>query len=423
MKDRAVTLLGGLISLFIVIALLLPQEKPSPDKYSLPTSENRGAVGLAGLKAWLNANRVPTLSLRHRYPALLTDPELPDTGNVIIVNQPTVTAPSKAELSTLLEWIDQGNYILLLVARQDLPDWTRTGIAHNTPVLDALNLAFVTQRQDNRSKSDLGRAVAILTGKERQLSTLSPTVTHPLLNNVKTISSYRSLLFDEQNLTIESNRGRGYTLPLLKNSDTDSQHFWAFRRGAGGGWISSLPDLFGNTTLGKNDNARLINNIISLTLGPGAYVIFDDMHLGLSDLYDADTFFGDPRLHTTLTILGLFWLTYLLGYNNRLAPLKEKHDRPTAVSFVEASAGYFARKTPGLIIARRQLTHFEEQVCDFYRQPRPCGSILKLLRTRSGIREQDILSLESLTERIAKQQGVNLLQLTQILDSIKRTMQ
>ena len=429
MNDRAVTLAGGLTSLVLIIGLLFPQSGPDLDDLSLPTTVDRGPLGLYGLKTWLASNGVPAMSLRTRYQSLAFDPELAGSGNLIVINQPAVTEPGQFELEALSGWLSDGNYALILSARQDLPDWVKIGASRNQPVLDALNLEFYTLEDDDpeddgesRLRKDLATARDVLTGKDRQPATLVPALTFPLLKGIESISSHRSTIFDQPPIEIGGATGSRYTLPLLARTEADGYAFWEFRHGSGGGWVSSHPDLFGNIMLGLADNARFFNNIINRALGEDGTVIFDDMHLGLSDLYDADNFFRDPRLHNTLWFIGLFWLVYLLGYSNRLAPVKESVNRPGSIEFVEAMAGYFARRITPLIIGRNLLEQFNTEVRNFYRQPHSDLPVTRLLRSYSPVQEKDIRALDTLTQKIDHSKTVNLIQLSRTIDRIKRMM-
>jgi len=430
MNDRAVTLVGGLISMVFIIGLLLPQGGPDLDDLSLPTTADRGPLGLYGLKAWLVNNGVPAMSLRTRYQSLAFDPELAGSGNLIIINQPAVTQPGQLELDALNGWLSEGNYALILSARQDLPDWVKIGRSRDQPVLEALDLEFYTLEDDDpedkegesRLRRDLAAARDVLTGGDRQPATLVPALAFPLLKDVESISSHRSTIFDQPSIDLGGATGSRYTLPLLARTGAEGYAFWEFRHGDGGGWVSSHPDLFGNVTLGQADNARFFNNIIDRALGEEGTVIFDDMHLGLSDLYDADNFFSDPRLHNTLWFIGLFWLVYLMGYSNRLAPVKARVNRAGSIEFVEAMAGYFARRITPLKVGRNLLEQFHTEVRNFYRQPHSELPVTRLLRSYSPVREKDIRALDTLTQKIDHHQTVNLIQLSRTLDRIKRMM-
>jgi hypothetical protein len=49
-------------------------------------------------------------------------------------------------------------------------------------------------------------------------------------------------------------------------------------------------------------------------------------------------------LYQTLGFIVLFWLLYVLGYSNRLAPVRISSIKPSAKDFIDAMAGFFARK-------------------------------------------------------------------------------
>ena len=48
--------------------------------------------------------------------------------------------------------------------------------------------------------------------------------------------------------------------------------------------------LLSNRALGSADNRRFVANLVRWHVAPGGAVIFDDMHQGLSILYDPDAF-------------------------------------------------------------------------------------------------------------------------------------
>ena len=89
------------------------------------------------------------------------------------------------------------------------------------------------------------------------------------------------------------------SLVLLEDPLTKFPVFWQVRIGDGIGWISGYAELFSNAALGGGDNARLLANIVAGSLGLDGRVIFDDMHQGLTEVYDPKAFFGDARLHMT----------------------------------------------------------------------------------------------------------------------------
>jgi hypothetical protein len=433
MNDRLITLAGGSAALLIVIALLLPPGTMTTANDSRPTTTDRGIYGLQGLKTWLDQNHIPAISMRRRYSSLQLDTRLVDTGNLIIISIPQITTPSRIELDALADWIAQGNFILLLSAVNDRPEWSFQGDLDLASLPETLGLDFTSETEERSADEqktpkeplsiNIYDASSVLLGEDRQALSVKPAFFHPAMQGVGSIATFRSLLYDAADTAVTGVSHDRQLLPLLLRENRPEVVLWEFRAGGGGGWISSHPDLFGNVTLGLADNARLFSNLLAAELGEDGYVIFDDMHFGISDLYDPDNFFSDPRLHNTLLFLGLFWLVYLIGYSNRLAPPNEKQQPPRASDFVKAMAGFFARRLTTSATGRGILDHFYADVRQLYRISEPHTSVRELLRNHSMVRETDIQALEQLEYKIGKKQKINLTQLTRIIDRLQRTLQ
>ena len=433
MNDRLITLFGGVASLLIVIALLLPPGQMTPANHSRPTTTDRGVHGLQGLQTWLDHNHVPNISLRRRYTSLQLDTRLADSGNLIIISIPQTTEPSRAELDALEDWVVQGNLVLLLAAKNDRPAWSLLSGNGLDSIPAALGFEFTSASREQPGDESAARqkplsvniyeASSVLAGEDRQAVSLEPAFAHPLLENVGSVATFRSRIHDAPDTTPTGNSGTRQVLPLLLREDLPGVALWEFRAGAGGGWISAHPDLFGNNTLGLADNARLFANLVTAALGEDGHVIFDDMHFGVSDLYDPENFFSDPRLHNTLLFLGLFWLVYLFGYSNRLAPPTEQQQHPQASDFVEAMAGFFARRLNTSATSRGILDHFYTDIRNIYRASDTDIPVWELLRNTATVREQDIQALEQLEYKTVNKQKINLTRLTRAIDRIKRTLQ
>jgi hypothetical protein len=103
--------------------------------------------------------------------------------------------------------------------------------------------------------------------------------------------------------------------------------------------------LLTNHIVADTDAARFLGNIVRYNLSGNGAMIFDDMHQGLSVLYDAEAFYGDSRLHYTLWFLIAGWFVYLLGSSNRFAPPPPSRDGPRQAAFLNAVGGFIARRT------------------------------------------------------------------------------
>lgn len=442
MKDRLITLLGGALSLFVMLGLLLPPSDPASERLSLPTTEDRGSHGLLGLKQWLDANAIPNMSWRRRYAALWVDTGIPDSGNLMVISEPQRVPVGRAELTALVNWVRQGNYVLLLSAQQDNPPWSLATQEYDQAVLLALGYYFdeVTDEaetdasdddtagsetqveQAHSQRRDVAALADSLWNQERQPLQLEPRLAHPLLQDIERVSTFQSSLGGTADLRLHGRGAPRQSLVLLQQLDRPLPALWAFRSGAGGGWVSAHPDLFGNITLGLADNARLFAQLARQALTADGYILFDDYHFGLSDLYDPGNFFRDPRLHTSLWFIGLFWLIYLLGYNNRLAPPAERPTPPHAAEFVEAMAGLLSRRITRVATARGLLEHFQNSLRAHYKMPTQ-DDIAALLKRSSKVTAQDQLALVQMQTALAQNRRVDLLKLTRLIDRIKEALQ
>ncbi len=108
--------------------------------------------------------------------------------------------------------------------------------------------------------------------------------------------------------------------------------------------VSGSASLFTNRALGNADNAQLFANIVAFHLAPGGVVIFDDMHQGLSELYDPEAFFNDARLGASVLFVLAFWLVYVVGTSGRLTLPRSRQQMPRQSDLVRAIGGFMARK-------------------------------------------------------------------------------
>ena len=211
------------------------------------------------------------------------------------------------------------------------------------------------------------------------------------------------------------------SLVLLEDSLTESPAFWQVRIGEGIGWISGYADLFSNAALGDGDNARLLANIVAGSLGPDGRVIFDDMHQGLTEVYDPNAFFGDARLHATLWFIVGFWLLYVVGRSNRIAPLAQRPELPRAVDFVHAVGGLFARRLTGREVAMGLLRHFFVEL----RGVRAGADDVdwELLARNPRVPRSQVDELRILHSGLAQGRTPDLVRLNNLINSIRKHLQ
>jgi hypothetical protein len=102
--------------------------------------------------------------------------------------------------------------------------------------------------------------------------------------------------------------------------------------------------LLANRNIGEADNRYFVRNLLRYHLAPNGVVIFDDMHQGLSSLYDAAALFNDSRFKATLWFVLGAWLVYVVGASNRLAPPRAERNEPRQREFLAAAGGFMARR-------------------------------------------------------------------------------
>jgi hypothetical protein len=113
--------------------------------------------------------------------------------------------------------------------------------------------------------------------------------------------------------------------------------------------------------LGRQDNRRLVGNLIRHHLAPEGRVLFDDGHQGMHSIYDARAFARDPRLWGSIGLLLAFWVLYAVFAESRLGPPLEPVPRASQADFVRMLGGFFARKVAPNAAGRKLIGNFLSQ--------------------------------------------------------------
>ena len=179
-----------------------------------------------------------------------------------------------------------------------------------------------------------------------------------MLHQVQTIEAVVTPTKLDEVWDLYSEAGKPALRLLAPEVEKNMTSLWQIPADDGQILLSLTAKLFSNKLLNKADNAQLISNIINQNVAANGYVIFDDYHFGLSDLYDAEQFFHDMRLYQSISAIAFLWLLYVFAYTNRLAPVREEVLKPSVVQFVSAMAGYFARKLDKATLAQELLKNF-----------------------------------------------------------------
>ena len=128
----------------------------------------------------------------------------------------------------------------------------------------------------------------------------------------------------------------------MADSESGLGAFWVTWIGGGTIIVSGYGSIFTNKMLAQANNADLVANIVAAQLGRHGHVIFDDMHQGATSVYDADAFFGDPRLHATFWWIIALWFVWVLG-STRLPPPAARPPPVRERGFIDATGNFFAR--------------------------------------------------------------------------------
>lgn len=371
MKERLTTLIFAIAAVLLSIILLVPAESPTVP-ISLPTTVDQGADGLMGLFRWLEDNKTPVISLRKPFTHLTEAAELDATGNLLILSLPQQRKVLDAEWQALQDWIARGNTVIALGAGYFSPGWAGTecfcefnqllnGFGWN---IDAAQAIADEDDVVKAEEQNFAQSINNITHELKALlpvhAELQPQSGHSLLQAVRHVQSQVTQSLLKTQWIIKSEKDALALNLLVVSKQQDVTAMWQVEAGNGQILLSLTPGIFSNKTLNKADNARLFANILALNKTENGRVIFDDFHFGLSEGYDPQKFFADSRLHKTIGFIALLWLFYVLGYSNRLAPVRAIEKKPSARDFVEAMAGFFSRYLDKKTLAQsltRQLLH------------------------------------------------------------------
>ncbi len=333
MNDRLVTLLGALAALALFVALVMPPSA-EPD-VSRPVSPATGANGYRGLELWMAGSGIVSHSLKRRLTEL-DGMDFPATGNLLITTMPHEQAMRSDEVHALRRWVAEGNTLLVMAALNDTPDWTLSTESDNfLASLERLTgMSFTALLDDDEEVLIVGDFL-----RESAMSFVADPV-HPMMAGVTDLQG----VTDAPTSIWEPDFSLEFYLTLAAEADTGTAALWEIPWMNGRMIVSGSASLFTNRALGNADNAQLFANIVAFHLAPGGVVIFDDMHQGLSELYDPEAFFNDARLGASVLFVLAFWLVYVVGTSGRLTLPRSRQQMPRQSDLVRAIGGFMARK-------------------------------------------------------------------------------
>ncbi len=426
MKERLITLGGALLAIYAIYLLLLPKPQPELEPLSLPTTEDRGNNGIAVAYQLLKQSGIPTYTLRHRYTSLYAAAELPEQGNLLIVSLPLRINSRTWEEQQLQNWVNEGNSILLLSTLSDDPEWNPLKYISINRFVSLFGFSFDkieheppetseepesdNRKDDNKNKKD-----------KQNTYSLEPVPRFTLtrgINKIEVTNHQLSMHYWD----IYGQEGVRSTRPILNDPGTNSPAMWLARSGSGKVYISRYSRLFSNASLEKHDNARFLINLLQHTLSESGYVIFDDMHQGLSELYNPDAFFSDNRLHNTLWFIFALWFIYVLGHTNRLQPVREQASKMRLVDNIRGIAHFMARRLHRSAVARRMFLHFFNELRRYLGMQRNGEPVWNELSNYQQLTQSELTQLKNYYDQAQRQQSVNLVRLGQLINTIRKKL-
>lgn len=370
MKERLAILLGVLAAAWLVWGIFVP--RLSPDTTSRPLSTEAGPGGLLGLQRWLEQGGVPTRSLREPFTSL-TAPGGPfaRSGNVLVTVMPHYELPDRDDMNSLLDWVSEGNTLVILAGLNDTPAWTpavdTTTFVDDFGYLTSLRATFRRTAgagdDDEEDEDDDADANPAVPADPRREFTLDALPGHWLTDDVLHLAAVSDLLTGPWD--IEPDPGApAFVIARVPGEDIDA--LLVTNLGKGALVISTFASLWQNSVIGQEDNRQLALNLLAHHLKPGSTVIFDDFHHGLTSTYDARAFFSDPRLAWTCVLLLGFWLLYAVFADSRLGSPAEPEGAPSHTDFARVLGNFLARKVSrrdvGLRLVENFLAHVRPHV-------------------------------------------------------------
>lgn len=356
MKDRLVTAGGALLALAVLYAAFF-QSTSAP--ITRPVTPETGRNGYAAVSRWIESAGFPVVSFRERYDRLIEPdpertPELPRRGNVLITTMPHSIPVRAREHEHLKAWIRSGNTLLILAALDDTPEWSQPSA--DARFLEDLQIMSGLRFAPHAAPAPRAAEIPAETAVE-----LEPLEGHPLMEGVSTLRGFsdsRSLVWaPTEPFTLP-----GALLGIAAERTTGATAAWQRVYGNGHIIVVAIGTPLTNHVVADADAGRFVMNVVRHHVEDGGAVVFDDMHQGLSAIYDAGAFFRDPRLHRTLWFLLGAWLVYVLGSSNRFARPEAPPAAPKQRDFIEAVAGFMARRLDARDAAKLLLDEWFDDV-------------------------------------------------------------
>lgn len=439
MKDRLLTLalaFGAFVAFYVVMA---PKPEAPQERPTRPISVEAGPNGYLGLVRWLEAERVPVLSLRERFGKLNEIPGLESrTGNLLISTTPHLYPIRDSEVWPLRGWIQRGNTLLVVAGLSDTPDWSMqegvdAAFLDHLQSMTQMSFSQVPPDQEESApkadqqpeKDDAADDIASLQEMvdaqtkldEPQRFEMQPAGAHPLLDGVTKVSA----LSEYPTAKWDGWYGATGAMELAHDPESGAPVLWLLREGEGQVIVSGYGSILTNKLLGDEGNARLLANIVRWSLRGGGKVIVDDAHQGMVAFYDPEAFFGDSRLHVTLWWLLGMWLLFVIG-SQRLRPAQSSWNPVDITGFVRATGGFMAR-------VMRPAAAGQQMIANFFNDARKrLGLVIDgsplwdWLRAQTVVSSEDVERLQTLYAKVQHGGRVDLTQLHNLLTRLRAAL-
>lgn len=345
MSERLQNIAGLLAAAYITWLLLFQQAAPPPP--SRPTTLDLKAFGVAGLHRWLDAGQVPVQSWQQPW-FDLADSTLPPEGNLLLTTLPHDVHAADGEVDALLEWVRQGNTLIISAALNDTPAWIMT---YGNEMLDEIETLTGIPVTEVEQEAHAGNTAAVqLSGATLYLD---PVAGHPLMTGVNELVFFTDTRTEFWLPTLSEET------PLLMQAATErstrAPGIWEITKGKGHIIVLASSSLLSNKALQTEGNAQLIRNLVGLRLQEKGVWLFDDYRLGIGAFDDPSRFYRDERLWHSIGFLVAGWLIYLLTTGGRLTPPRPTDPRPRLGDHIRAMGGLLARKLDKVAAGRQML--------------------------------------------------------------------
>lgn len=427
MKERMLTLAFAVGAFLAFYYFFVGPKEEHAELASRPLSTEPRPNGHRAARLWLESQGVGVRALRHRFDWLAGSGELSKRGNLLITTIPFQRRMRRAEMNALREWILRGNSVLVVAGLFDTPEWAIPEIDTFGDLRDVTGLNFRTApgrvplvyRDDDEDDTEAEVTAELKPLPEPKRGVLRPVGRHPLTAGVEAVFADSEYAADK--FLALSPEGSPL-LALMQDNESGVGALWLTPLGRGTVVVAGYGSIFANKLLAQAGNARLLGNAVEQLLGPGGRVIFDDVHQGASDFYDAEAFFADPRLHASFWWIIALWLVWVLG-STRLPPPPAAPAPVREQAFMTATGNFFARVIDHRRIARRMLENFFNELRRSLGMPVDGEPLWAWMRGIATLEPGLLARVEALHARVISGRRVNLIELHNRLQQLRKQLQ